>query len=349
MECSLNAVPETLASYLLDPTVTDLCMNGPHQFMIDRGVGLEPVLSEPLFRSEEEYRQFILEHLSQSGKTWDAKLPFVDTVFFKSHRAHIAFPPVAQNGIYLSLRRLPTPNKDTLEMAQKKAESRWLPSAQAFEILKSCVQNHETLLFAGATGSGKTTLFSDLLCFASPRERLVALEDTAEIRTEHPHLIGLLSRMPNADGYGAVTLRDLVKQTLRMRPDRILIGECRGDEVLDLLLALNTGHRGTLATIHANSATDALKRLELLALIASKGQIQSPLIRNLIATGIQKIVFLKRIGSQRKIEEIISIAGHERDVIYTRPVYPLDRDPRSARLHSETHREIPLPAPLRSR
>ncbi len=109
MECSLNAVPETLASYLLDPTVTDLCMNGPHQFMIDRGVGLEPVLSEPLFRSEEEYRQFILEHLSQSGKTWDAKLPFVDTVFFKSHRAHIAFPPVAQNGIYLSLRRLPTP------------------------------------------------------------------------------------------------------------------------------------------------------------------------------------------------------------------------------------------------
>jgi pilus assembly protein CpaF len=347
MECSLKSVPDLLIPHLLDPAVTDLCLNGPLQFMIDRGAGLEPVLSEPIFRSDEDYRQFILEQLSLSGKTWDAKLPFVDTVFFKSHRAHLAFPPVAQNGIYLSLRRLPTPSKDPLDVAQKKSESRWKDSSLAFDTLKACVQNHETILFAGATGSGKTTLFSDLLCFASPRERLVALEDTAEIKTEHPHFIGLLSRTANADGFGAVTLRDLVKQTLRMRPDRILIGECRGDEVLDLLLALNTGHKGTLATIHANSATDAIKRLELLALIASKGQIPSPLIKNLIASGIQKIVFLKRIGSQRKIEEIISIAGHERDVIYTRPVYPSDQAPRSARSLLENHRETPSPAHLR--
>jgi pilus assembly protein CpaF len=147
---------------------------------------------------------------------------------------------------------------------------------------------------------------------------MIALEDTAEIHPAHPHFLSLLSRAPNADGFGAVSLKDLLKQTLRMRPDRVLIGECRGDEVLDLLQALNTGHRGTLATLHANSARDALKRLELLALIAARGTIPSTLIKELISNGVQKIVYLKRENGVRKIQSVIAIQGMEREVILTR-------------------------------
>jgi pilus assembly protein CpaF len=170
----------------------------------------------------------------------------------------------------------------------------------------------------GGTGSGKTTLLNDLLAFTSEDERIIALEDTAEIHPIHAHFLSLLSRSANADGFGAVSLRDLLKQTLRMRPDRIVIGECRGDEVLDLLQALNTGHQGTLSTLHANSARDGLKRLELLALIGARGTIPSPLIKELISNGVQKIAFLKRRNGVRKIESVLAVHGMEREVILTK-------------------------------
>ncbi|MBU6153699.1 MAG: Flp pilus assembly complex ATPase component TadA [Bdellovibrionales bacterium] len=319
------SIPQTLRTLLEDPTVSDICMNGHLSMSFDRGAGFENV-SEVLFNGrEEDYRQFVLEQLSLSGRTWDAKLPFVDTVFFQTHRAHLVFPPVSRNGICLSLRRLPRANSPDPVRGKARARNRWHESAFQFELLVESVENHESVLFCGATGSGKTTLFNDLLCFVAERERLIALEDTAEIEPAHPHFLSLLSRPSNPDGFGGVTLRDLVRQTLRMKPDRILVGECRGDEVLDLLLALNTGHRGTMATVHANSALDAMRRLELLALIASKGTIPAPLIRALIAKGIQKIVHLERRDSIRKINEIISIEGMERDVIVSRRVFPKDR------------------------
>jgi len=333
-------IPQLLNSFLDDPTITDLCFNGHALLMIDRGAGFEEVQPPPFSGREEDYRQFILEQLSLSGRTWDAKHPFVDTVFFQTHRAHLAFPPVARSGICLSLRRLPVTSAVLQTHARMQSLERWTRSAQAFEILKASVQNHETVLFCGATGSGKTTLFNDLLGFIEPRERLIALEDTAEINPHHPNFLGLLSRPPNSDGYGGVTLRDLVRQTLRMKPDRILIGECRGDEVLDLLLALNTGHRGTLTTLHANSAHDALRRLELLGLIASKGQIPSPLIRSLISRGIQKIAYLEKSGGTRLIKEVISIEGIERDVIVARTVYPRDPALEGGELRLSPPREI---------
>ncbi len=349
MECALKDVPPALQSLLLDPAVTDICLNGHLQLGFDRGGGMVACEGEPLFPGEIEYRQFILEQLSLSGRTWDAKLPFVDTVFFRSHRAHLVFPPVARSGICLSLRRLPggealRPKADL----ERDAAERWSGSQEAFTILRDSIERHETILIAGATGSGKTTLFNDLLLHAAPGERIIALEDTAEIRPLHPGFLGMLTRPANPDGFGAVSLRDLVRQTLRMRPDRILIGECRGEEVLDLLLALNTGHRGTLTTLHANSAPDAARRLELLALIASHGTLPPHLIRTLIARGIQKIVHLVREPSGRKISEILAIEGIEQDVLVWRKLFPVPAQRSGAPNRPGNHREVE-PEPLRSR
>ncbi len=309
---------------LEDPKITDLCFNHYHLLYLDRGNGMEPFQGAPLFPSEKDYRNFILEQISLSGKTWDAKLPFVDTVFFQTHRAHIAFPPLAQQGIYLSLRRLPVKGTNSLDCAKQEALVRWQNSLIAFQTLAQAVMKQETILFAGGTGSGKTTLLNDLLSFVPETDRIITLEDTAEIHTTHPHCLSLLSRSANADGFGVVSLRDLLRQTLRMRPDRILIGECRGDEVLDLLQALNTGHRGTLSTVHANSAKDALRRIELLALIAARGTIPGALIKELMTNGIHKIVYLKRENGCRSIETILEVEGMEREIIFTRPIFSRD-------------------------
>ena len=346
--------PSLLSNLLRDPRVTDICFNKHNEVFFERGNGLERwEYAAELFHSENEYRTFVLENISKSGKTWDAKLPFVDTVFFGTHRAHVSFPPLAQYGIYLSLRKLPVRRamddgtgktiQARIQEAQTAALARWsahslapplaattsrsTPStplsqtSDAFQTLIHAIQNHETILLAGGTGSGKTTLLNDLLSFADASERIIALEDTAEISPEHPHFLSLLSRPANADGFGAVSLRDLLKQTLRMRPDRILLGECRGEEVLDLLQALNTGHRGTLCTLHANSSRDALKRIELLALLGAKGIIPAQLIRELMANGIQKIVYLKRIHGVRTIQSIIQLEGREGDTLLSRPLW----------------------------
>jgi pilus assembly protein CpaF len=174
----------------------------------------------------------------------------------------------------------------------------------------------EMVCVMGPSGCGKTTLLNDLCAFIPSLERIITLEDTAELSPQHGHVISLLSRIANADGFGTVTLRDLVRQTLRMKPDRILVGECRGDEVIDLLQALNTGHEGTMSTVHANSAREALKRLELLTLIAAKGSIPASLVREMIANGVDKIVHLEH----RAIRGILQIEGFERETILSRPL-----------------------------
>jgi pilus assembly protein CpaF len=315
MERPLNPI---LSELLASPKITDLCFNRHDEIYLDQGRGFERLpLTSLIFHSENDYRNFILDEISKSGKVWDAKLPFLDTVFFGTHRAHVAFPPLSQHGISLSLRRLPQRSKLSTHEAQLKAAERWNNSSVGFALLVEAIEKKESIIFAGATGSGKTTLLNDLVAFIPAHERIITLEDTAELCPQHEHWLSLLSRTANADGFGEVKLRDLVKQTLRMKPDRILVGECRGDEVIDLLQALNTGHRGTLSTLHANSAKEAIKRLELLAMIAARGTIPSTLMRELIANGIQKIAFL----SERKIESILQIEGFERDLIFSRVKY----------------------------
>lgn len=312
----MSGAPSWLAAALADPGITDLCLNGAGEAFVDRGNGLEPVEATPRW-SDEEMRAWVLEQVSAAGKSWDARHPFIDAFIPPGHRLHVAFPPLARQGILVSLRRLPTPRPGG-------ARGRWDASprsANLFDQLVSVTGKGESILISGATGSGKTTLAGDLLARVPPFERILALEDTPELAPCHPHFLSLISRASNADGCGEVTLRMLLRQALRMRPDRIVLGECRGAEVLDLLQAMNTGHRGLLATLHANSPRDALRRVELLCLLSSGGSIPLLAIRELIAVGVQWIAQVERRQGRREISELARIEGREGETILMRSIH----------------------------
>jgi pilus assembly protein CpaF len=314
-----------LTQALNSPEITDLLFNGNEHVFMDRGRGLEPLSSliEGVGWSAEEMRLWVLEQLTAAGRSWDARYPFIDASLSSGHRIHVAFPPLSRNGIVVSLRRLP--------QARAASAERWsaTPRSSAyFEMLKAACVRGDSILIAGATGSGKTTLATDLLSFVPENERILALEDTPELAPFHPHFLSLISRPPNADGCGEVTLRTLLRQALRMRPDRIILGECRGPEVLDLLQAMNTGHRGLLATLHANHPRDTLRRIELLCLLSGNSNLPLLAIRELIAVGVQWIAQVSRTGSTREIVEISHIEGREGETILLRPMDPLrDRNP----------------------
>ena len=305
--------PRWLGALLQDTKVTDICINGGSAFA-DSGRGLEPVPDSGW--APEPLKAWVLEQISLAGRSWDARHPFIDAPVRGTHRLHAAFPPVARGGILVSLRRLPGQSAHSPEAARAAARTRW--DSDSCELLAAAVRAGDSVLIAGATGSGKTTLAGDLLAEVPAHERLIALEDTPELAPAHPHFVTLLSRAANADGFGEVTLRALLRQVLRMRPDRVILGECRGGEVLELLQALNTGHQGALATLHANSPRDALRRMELLCLIAAGAAIPVPVIRELIASGIRWVVHVRRHGERREISEIARLEGREGDTLLLR-------------------------------
>ncbi len=307
---------ERIAEAFQDPRATDICF-GAESIAIDRGDGLRLL---PEFRiAEEELRNWVLQHISRAGKAFDAKSPYVDLVIAPEgaagfrHRLHAIFPPLSPTGILVSLRKLPEP----CSLTRVWAESPYYP------ILRDIVRRKETILISGSTGSGKTRLTTELLSEISSSERILALEDTPELAPAHPQFFSLLSRTANADGFGEVTLRTLLRQTLRMRPDRIVLGEIRGNEVLDLLQALNTGHDGTLATLHANSPREALKRVEVLCLLAAGASLPLSALRELLAGGVRWIVQVERTPEGRRVRELVEIAGREGDTILLRPKAPL--------------------------
>lgn len=299
-------VPCAALNALLQGEHTDFCLEGNKLFAYTPQGGWQPVACEA---SEDSLRNWLLAALSAVGKTWDAKHPFLDACLKTGHRVHVAFPPVAA-ALLVSFRKLP--QREATSGFQK----RWGHCLWAPPLLKKLKQG-DSLLISGATGSGKTTLLNDLISEISFQERLIALEDTPELAPCHPHFISLLSRPPNPDGFGEVSLRTLLKQSLRMRPDRLFLGECRGAEVLELLQALNTGHRGAMATLHAHSCRDALRRLELLCLLAP-GASHLPLsfIRELVSVGIQALVHVEN----RHIVSMSEIAGKEGDIVLLRPL-----------------------------
>ncbi|MBI2712136.1 MAG: CpaF family protein [Bdellovibrio sp.] len=315
-------VAQCLKEALANAQVTDICVNGSSGVYIDQGFGMQP-LSPPYSTkdfTQEQVREWVLDQLTSVGKTWDARHPFVDASLPSGHRLHVAFPPLSQQGILISLRKIPVSNPNVPRQSGiKLARNRWA-SSPLFERLLEIVQSGDSILLSGATGSGKTTLANDLLSAVPESERIIALEDTRELAPAHPHFVSLNSRPANADGFGEVTLRTLLRQTLRMRPDRIILGECRGAEVLELLQALNTGHRGAMATLHANSPREALRRIELLCLIASSGSVPIPCIRELLAVGVQWIAQVKRLSEGRRIQELWKIEGREGDTILLRQV-----------------------------
>lgn len=269
--------------------VTDVLVNGPHEVWVDAGEGL--TRSEVRFPDEGSVRRLAQRLAGSVGRRLDDSVPYVDARLPSGVRLHAVLPPISGQGTCISL-RVPRRRVFTLDDL---AEVGMVPSA-GVDILAGLVARREAFLVTGGTGSGKTTLLNTLLSAVDPGERLVVVEDSAELQPAHPHVVRLEARPANTEGSGAVTVRDLVRQALRMRPDRVVVGEVRGGEVVDLLSALNTGHEGGCGTVHANSAADVPARLESLALPA--GMTRAGLHAQVDA-GLRAVVHLVRDPARR--------------------------------------------------
>ncbi|GAA4958269.1 TadA family conjugal transfer-associated ATPase [Streptomonospora halophila] len=247
---------------LSDPRITDILVNGPAEVWIDDGSGLRPAPGIR-FPDDASLRRLAQRLAAQAGRRLDTAAPWVDARMPSGGRLHAVLPPVSPEGVCLSLR---LPRRSVFTLAEL-VSSGTVPAAGA-RLLRSLVTSRSAFLISGGTGTGKTTLLSALLSLADPAERVLLVEDSAELRPDHPHVVRLQARPPNIEGTGEVGLHDLVRQALRMRPDRLVVGEVRGPEAVVLLNALNTGHEGGCGTLHANAAVDVPARIEALACAA---------------------------------------------------------------------------------
>lgn len=286
---------------LADPAVEEVMVNGSGCVYVERRGLLEP--TEVAFESEEELRNTIERILAPLGRRVDELSPMVDARLADGSRVNVVIPPLAIDGPALSIRRFgasrPGPDELVAIGTLTASERRRLERA---------VAERRSVLVSGGTGSGKTTMLNALSSFIAPGERVVTIEDAAELRLQQPHVVRLESRPAGVEGRGEVTIRDLLRNALRMRPDRIVIGEVRGVEALDLLTALNTGHDGALSTVHANSPDDALRRLETLALMAGVGLPHGAVVEQ-VQRGIDLVVHLqRRPDGSRRVTEIAEVA-----------------------------------------
>jgi pilus assembly protein CpaF len=243
------------------PDVTDVLVNGPDQVFVDRGHGLEQ--ADVRFPDDDAVRRLAQRLAASGGRRLDDATPHVDVRLRDGTRFHAVLAPLARPGTVVSLR---VPHRRVMSLDDLLVSG--TVNEQGVRLLRAIVSRRLAVLVSGGTGSGKTTLLNSLLSLVPPAERLVLVEDASELRPDHPHVVGLEARPPNVEGAGEITLRTLVRQALRMRPDRLVVGEVRGAEVVELLAALNTGHEGGCGTLHANSARDVPARVEALALAA---------------------------------------------------------------------------------
>lgn len=295
---------------LRDPHVTDVLVNAPDEIYVDRGTGLERVGPVRL-RDEGAVRRLAQRLAAQAGRRLDDAAPFVDARLPDGVRLHAVLPPVAVAGTTISLR---VPRRRSFDLPGLVAAGS-LP-ADAVPWLEALVASRAAFLVSGGTGCGKTTVLSALLGLVDPAHRLLLVEDSSELLPDHPHVVRLEARPPNTEGAGAVVLRDLVRQALRMRPDRLVVGEVRGGEVVDLLAALNTGHEGGCGTVHANSATDVPARLEALALAAGLGR---DALHSQVHAGLDAVVHLVRDrGGQRRVDAV-HVLERVGDLVESRP------------------------------
>lgn len=275
--------------------VTDIVVNGPNDVWFDAGQGMQR--ANIAWQSELQLREFVSHLVGQLNRRIDDAQPFVDARLPSGIRVHAIIPPLAQQGTCLSLR---IPQTQTLTLADLK--HRGMFNAQIGEILELIVASGISFLISGGTGTGKTTLLAALLNGIDASKRIVVIEDLHELLIDHPHVVSLQSRGTNTEGFGEVPLRTLTRQALRMRPDRLILGEVRGAEIIDLFTALNTGHSGGCATVHANSAQDVPARIVGLGLLAG---LPSSAIHSLFATAISVIVELSR--TQDGLRQVSSI------------------------------------------
>lgn len=303
-----------LEALLADPAVSDILVNGPNTIYVERGGRLEQV--EARFRDTAHLVNTISRIVGKVGRRVDESSPMVDARLADGSRVNAIIPPLALDGAALSIRRFgqnPLTHKDLVNYGAL--------TQDMMNYLKAAVRSKCNILISGGTGAGKTTLLNALSNFIPSTERIITLEDSAELRLQQPHVVRLESRPANIEGKGAVTIGDLMKNALRMRPDRIVVGEVRGGEALDMLNAMNTGHEGSMGTLHANSPEDALQRL--MTMITMSGVKLGPdALTQIIGRSLQVIVQARRLpDGQRKITSITEILGFQDEQIQSAEVF----------------------------
>jgi pilus assembly protein CpaF len=282
-----------------DPTVSDILVNGPREVYLERHGRLEP--SDILFADDAHLMQVIQRIAARIGRRIDEMSPMVDARMPDGSRVNAIIPPLALNGPVLSIRRF------GVRLTREDLVNNGTMPPELLQLLGACVEGRISVLVSGGTGTGKTTLLNALSSYIPGDERLVSIEDTAELKLQQPHVVRLETRPANLEGVGEIRQRELVRNSLRMRPDRIIVGEVRGAEALDMIQAMSTGHEGSLTTIHANDTRDALGRLEMMVMMAGF-DLPVPVIRQYIASSIGLIVQLARLrGGARRILRVTEI------------------------------------------
>ncbi len=307
-----------LEPLLQDPTISDILVNTHKQVYVERRGVLE--LTDVRFRDDQHLLRIIDKIVSQVGRRIDESNPMVDARLPDGSRVNAVIPPLAVDGPLLSIRRFMTDKLMPADLVERKTLTQGM-----MELLEAAVKARLNIIISGGTGAGKTTLLNALSFFISPRERIITIEDAAELQLKQPHVVRLETRPPNIEGKGAVRQRELLINSLRMRPDRIIVGEVRGEEALDMLQAMNTGHDGSLTTIHANSPRDAISRLEVMVALANSN-MHLHSIRQQIASAVDIIVQAARLSDgSRRVTAITEVTGMEGDVVTLQDIFVFEK------------------------
>ena len=303
---------------LNDDTITEVMVNGPFRVYAERKGKL--VLTDTTFQNDDHVMRIIERIIAPIGRRVDESKPYEDARLPDGSRVNIIIPPLALNGPVITIRKFPK-YRITVEDYIKFGTA----TPEMMEFLRACVEARLNMFISGGTGSGKTTLLNIMSGFIPEDERIITIEDAAELRLVQDHVVRLESRAANIEGKGAVTIKDLVKNSLRMRPERIVVGECRGGEALDMLQAMNTGHDGSLSTGHANSPRDMISRLETMCLMAGV-DLPSRAIREQISSALDVIVQISRLkDGSRKIVNVTEVQGMEGDAIVMQDVFVFEQ------------------------
>lgn len=307
-----------LEPYMRDPSIADILINGHQNCYVERGGRLEPVVIA--FKDEAHLLRIVQKIVSAVGRRIDESHPMCDARMLDGSRFNAAIRPIAVDGPLVSIRKFAKKKLSLDRLVEVGALA-----APMAELLAAAVNARVTTIISGGTGTGKTTMLNALSAYISRDERLITIEDAAELQLQQPHVGRMETRPPNVEGHGEIRQRDLVKNALRMRPDRVILGECRGEEAFDMLQAMNTGHEGSMATIHANTPRDAISRLEqMLGMTGMPMTVSS--IRGQIASAIRLIVQLTRLSDgKRKVTSITEITGMEGDIIQMQEIYRFNR------------------------
>lgn len=303
-----------LEPLLQDPSITEILVNRPNQIYVERKGQL--CLSDKVFKDAAHIMRIIDKIIAPLGRHIDEASPMVDARLPDGSRVHVVIPPLTIDSPVISIRKF---SKDALTADDLINYGSF--THEVAELLKACVEGKVNIVVSGGTGTGKTTMLNVLSSFIPHTERVVTIEDPAELQLQQPHVVRLETRPPNTEGKGAVVQRDLVRNALRMRPDRIIVGEVRGGEAFDMLQAMNTGHEGSLTTVHANAPRDALARIENMVLMAGM-DLPARAIREQVSSAIHLIVQLRRMpDGTRRVTQITEIAGMEGDIIAVQDIF----------------------------